>query len=51
MQDKLNIQIGVAKTTKADSPVSGDSNLQTKLDDGKYLLALSDGMGSCPEAR
>lgn len=51
MQDKLNIQIGVAKTTKADSPVSGDSNLQTKLDDGKYLLALSDGMGSGPEAR
>ena len=51
MQDKLNIQIGVAKTTKADSPVSGDSNLQTKLDDGKYLLALSDEMGSGPEAR
>ena len=51
MQDKLNIQIGVAKTTKADSPVSGDSNLQTKLDDGKYLLALRDGMGSGPEAR
>ena len=51
MQDKLNIQRGVAKTTKADSPVSGDSNLQTKLDDGKYLLALSDGMGSGPEAR
>ena len=51
LQDKYNIQIGVAKTTKADSLISGDSNLQTKLEDGKYLLALSDGMGSGPEAR
>ena len=51
LQDKYNIQIGVAKTTKADSPISGDSNLQAKLEDGKYLLALSDGMGSGPEAR
>ena len=51
LQDKYNIQIGVAKTTKADSPISGDSNLQTNLEDGKYLLALSDGMGSGPEAR
>ncbi len=50
-QDKFSVQIGVAKTTKASSPVSGDSNLQTKLKDGKYLLALSDGMGSGPEAR
>lgn len=48
--DKYNIQIGTAKSTKAGSPVSGDSNLQIKLDDGKYLLALSDGMGSGPEA-
>jgi stage II sporulation protein E len=31
--------------------VSGDSILQTRLNDGKYLLALSDGMGSGPEAR
>ena len=48
--DKYNIQIGTAKSTKAGSPVSGDSNLQIKLDDGKYLIALSDGMGSGPEA-
>ena len=33
------------------SPVSGDTSIQTKLGDGKYLLALSDGMGSGPEAR
>ncbi len=49
-QDKLNVQIGVAKTTKAGSPVSGDTNLEAKLEDGKYLLAISDGMGSGPEA-
>ncbi len=48
--DKFGIQIGIAKSTKAGSPVSGDSSLQIKLDDGKYLLALSDGMGSGPEA-
>lgn len=48
--DNFNIQIGSAKSTKDGSPVSGDSSLQIKLDDGKYLLALSDGMGSGPEA-
>ena len=48
--DKYNLQVGVAKSTKADSSVSGDSSLQIKLDDGKYLLALSDGKGSGPEA-
>lgn len=48
--DKYHIQIGTAKSTKDDSPVSGDSSLETRLDDGKYLLALSDGMGSGPEA-
>ena len=45
-----NIQIGMAKSTKSGSPVSGDSALHTKLQDGKYLLVLSDGMGSGPEA-
>ena len=48
--DKYYIQIGTAKSTKCGSPVSGDSSLQIKLQDGKYLLALSDGMGSGPEA-
>ena len=48
--DNYHIQIGTAKSTKMDSPVSGDSSLETRLDDGKYLLALSDGMGSGPEA-
>ena len=48
--DNYKVQIGIAKSTKAGSPVSGDSNLHIKLDDGKYLLAISDGMGSGPEA-
>ena len=49
--DKYIIQIGQASKIKNDSPVSGDSLLQIRLNDGKYLLALSDGMGSGPEAR
>lgn len=50
-QDKFRLQVGIAKTTKKGSPISGDTSLQTKLDDGKYLIAISDGMGSGPEAR
>ena len=49
--DKYILQIGQATKVKNDSPVSGDSLLQIRLNDGKYLLALSDGMGSGPEAR
>ena len=45
------MQIGVAKTHKDGEGVSGDSNLQISLEDGKYLLAISDGMGSGPNAR
>lgn len=50
-EDKINIQVGIAKTTKSGSAISGDSSIQTKLGDGKYLLAISDGMGSGKEAR
>ena len=50
-KDKYKLQVGIAKTTKKGSPVSGDTSIQTKLDDGKILLAISDGMGSGPEAR
>ena len=49
--DKYVIQIGQATKIKNDSPVSGDSLLQIRLNDGKYLVALSDGMGTGPEAR
>ena len=50
-EDKQNIQIGVARATKTGSSISGDSSIQTRLDDGKYLLAISDGMGSGKEAK
>lgn len=50
-KDKFFIQIGIAKEKMADTPVSGDSNIQTRLDDGKYLIALSDGMGSGADAK
>lgn len=50
-QDKYLVQIGISKRTKTDSPISGDSSLSIKLDDGKYLLAISDGMGTGPKAR
>ena len=50
-EDKFFSQIGIAKSKKYDSIISGDTTIQTKLDDGKMLLALSDGMGSGPEAR
>ena len=49
--DTQTIQIGVAKQAKYESEISGDSNLQTKLEDGKYLIAISDGKGSGKEAR
>lgn len=49
-EDKYSVQIGIAKSTKAGSPVSGDSSIHIKLNDGKYLLAISDGMGSGPDA-
>lgn len=49
--DLYNLKVGIARAKKHDSPISGDTSLQTKLNDGKYLLAISDGMGSGPEAR
>lgn len=50
-KDKFGMQIGIAKINKEGQSVSGDSSIQIKLKDGKYLLALSDGMGSGPNAR
>ena len=48
---KYKLVIGVAETTKNNSDVSGDSNIRTKLHDGKYMLAISDGMGSGKRAK
>lgn len=50
-EDKQKITIGVAKATKSGSAISGDTSVQTRLQDGKYLLAISDGMGSGEKAR
>lgn len=49
--DKYMLQLGICKRTKDGSVISGDSSLMLKLDDGKYLLAISDGMGSGTKAR
>ena len=45
-KDKFSLQIGIAHEKKNGSTVSGDSSVQARLDDGKYLIAISDGMGS-----
>ena len=50
-KDKFDLKVGIARSKKYDSLVSGDTSIQTKLNDGKYLLAISDGKGSGPEAR
>lgn len=50
-EDKFILQVGSSKLSKEDTNISGDCNLQMKLDDGKYLLAIADGMGSGKEAR
>ena len=49
-EDKYNINIGMANTTKKGNVVSGDSTLKVRLQDGKYLMAISDGMGSGVDA-
>ena len=50
-EDKFVLQVGSSKITKEGSKVSGDCSLQIKLADGKYLLALADGMGTGEKAR
>ena len=49
--DKYIMAIGKAEATKSKSEISGDSTLSIRLKDGKYLVAISDGMGSGKEAR
>lgn len=50
-KDKQVINVGIGKATKANSNASGDSLVQTRLGDGKYLIAISDGMGSGKKAQ
>lgn len=49
-QTNYKLSVGIAKCKKSDSVISGDNFINTKLDDGKYLLAISDGMGSGEKA-
>ena len=49
--DKYIMAIGMAKETKTKSEISGDSTLNIRLKDGKYLVAISDGMGSGKQAK
>ena len=48
---QYKLVIGSSEATKNKSEVSGDSNIRTKLHDGKYMLAISDGMGSGNRAK
>lgn len=48
---KLNVAPYMAGVKRDGSEISGDCYTYMELDDGKYLLALADGMGSGSEAR
>ena len=50
-KDAYKVKIGISKTTKKGSNMSGDSSIRVKLDDGKHLIAISDGMGSGAQAK
>ncbi len=50
-EDKFVMAIGISETSKNKTNISGDSILNIRLKDGKYLVALSDGMGSGSKAK
>lgn len=50
-KEKYTLVVGSATATKNKSEISGDSNTRTKLNDGKYMIAISDGMGSGQTAK
>lgn len=50
-EDKYTIQLGTSKTAKDGNKMSGDTDLEVRMEDGKYLIALSDGMGSGESAK
>ena len=49
--DRYVMALGNGETVKSKSRVSGDSMLNIRLKDGKYLIAISDGMGSGEDAK
>ncbi len=50
IKEKYKLSVGIAKCKKNDSLISGDNFINVKLSDGKYLLGISDGMGSGEKA-
>ena len=48
--DKFIMAIGMASKNKDKEDVCGDNMINVRLKDGKYLIALSDGMGSGKKA-
>lgn len=51
-EDRFALQVGSSKISKnGKGEVSGDSSLAMRLNDGKYLLSISDGMGSGEKAK
>ena len=49
-EEKYKLSKVILTKTKNKSEISGDNNIITKLEDGKYMLAISDGMGSGEKA-
>lgn len=49
--DRFVMALGISTKNKGKNKVSGDSILNIRLKDGKYLLAISDGMGSGEDAK
>ena len=49
-KEKYYIEKTVLTKTKNKSDISGDNNIIQKLEDGKYMMAISDGMGSGKQA-
>lgn len=49
-EDKFILNMGIAKNIKKGNDISGDNTTKIRLKDGKYLIAISDGMGSGEEA-
>ena len=50
-EEKFKIDVAYKAVTQKGSDISGDTAIETKLHDGKYLMALSDGMGSGKKAK
>ncbi len=50
-EQQFRISTGKASAPKTDSNVSGDSYTMLEIDNGQFLVALSDGMGSGSGAR